>query len=47
MPIKEEKKKVPTYEKYTIFNALLEAMHERQRKKSKLTRFLNRLRLRS
>jgi hypothetical protein len=38
---KKEKVEVPNYERYTIFNALLEAMNEKKQRKSKLRRFLD------
>jgi hypothetical protein len=38
---KKEKAKDPNYERYTIFNALLEAMNEKKQRKSKLRRFVD------
>ncbi|MBX5326780.1 MAG: hypothetical protein ACQXXH_03705 [Candidatus Bathyarchaeia archaeon] len=42
----KKREKVPTYERYTIFNALLEVMQEKKQKKSRWIRFLQRLRRR-
>lgn len=42
----KKREKAPTYERYTIFNALLEAMQEKKQKKSKWSRFLQHLGLR-
>jgi len=38
----KKREKAPAYERYTIFNALLEAMNEKKQKKSRWQRFLNR-----
>jgi len=40
---RKKKEEALNYERYTIFNALLDAMNEKKQKKSRLTRFLNRL----
>ena len=40
---RKKKEEAPNYERYTIFNALLDAMNEKKQKKSRWTRFLNRL----
>ena len=39
----DEKEKVPSYDRFTIFNALLDAMNEKRRKKSRRERLLHRL----
>jgi hypothetical protein len=39
----DEKEKVPSYERFTIFNALMDAMKEKQQKKSRIKRFLHSL----
>jgi hypothetical protein len=39
----DEKEKAPSNERYTIFHALLDAMKEKQQKKSRRERFLRRL----
>jgi hypothetical protein len=43
MTRKKKKEEAHNYERYTIFNALLDAMNEKKQKKSRWTRFLNRL----
>jgi hypothetical protein len=39
----DKKEKVPSYERFTIFNALMDAMVEKQQKKSRRERLLRRL----
>jgi hypothetical protein len=39
----EEKEKPPTFEQFTAFNAIFDAMKEKQRKKSKIQRLTQRL----
>jgi hypothetical protein len=40
---RKKKEKAPSNDRYTIFHALLDTMNEKKQKKSRWTRFLNRL----